>query len=45
MAELIHGETEDQHSPGDKETDAKQNIKMDHPKYIDMIKDAIVNLK
>ena len=45
MAELIRGETEDQHSPGDKETDAKQNDKMDHLKYIDMVKDAIVNLK
>ena len=45
MAELIRGETEDQHSPGEKETDAKQNTKMDHPKYIDMVKDAISNLK
>ena len=45
MAELTRVKTEDQHSAGDKKTSAKHYDKAHHPKYIDMVKDAIVNLK
>ena len=45
MAELTRVKTEDQHSAGHKKTSTKHNNKADHPKYIDMVKDAIVNLK
>ena len=45
MAELTRVKTEDQHSAGDKKTSAKHYNKAHHPKYIDMVKEAIVNLK
>ena len=45
MTELTRVKTEYQHSAGDKKTSAKHYDKAHHPKYIDMVKDAIVNLK
>ena len=45
MAEFTRKGNEDQHCSSGEELGAKQNTKADHPKYIDMVKDAIVNLK
>ena len=45
MAEFTRKGNEDQHCSSGKELGAKQITKADHPKYIYMVKDAIVNLK
>ena len=45
MAKTNRVETSNQQSLVRKEFGARQNTKATHPKYIDMIKDAIANLK
>ena len=45
MAEFTRKGNEDKHCSSAKELGAKQSTKADHPKYTDMVKDAIVNLK
>ena len=45
MAKTNRVETRNQQSLVKKETGARQNTNVTHPKYIDMIKDAIANLK
>ena len=45
MAEFTRKGNEDKHCHSAKELGAKQNTKVGRPKYTDMVKDAIVNLK